>query len=177
MNNTAFTDRPAVILLVEDNDNDAELTKLGFAQSKLPAELHHVTDGEQCMQFLRKEKPHTNMPTPDLVLLDLHMPRMSGLEVLAAIGREENLMHLPVIVLTTSDAPSDVQAAYRLRCSSYIVKPVGFTAFAKTIEAVVTYWLRVAALPTPTALTPSSEITRESITSWSNRNMRTGTTA
>jgi CheY-like chemotaxis protein len=160
MNTSTTAHRSAVILLVEDNDNDAELTKLGFAQCTLSVALHHVVDGEECMQFLHKSGVHADAPTPDLILLDLHMPRMNGIEVLAAVGRDDGLKHIPVVVLTTSDAPADVLAAYRLRCSSYIVKPVGFDAFAKTIEALTRYWLLVAALP------KSSLSRHESPTRW-----------
>ena len=104
------------------------------------------------MLFLRKSAPYEDAPTPDLILLDMHMPRMNGIEVLKAIGQDEKLRHIPVVVLTTSDAPSDVQAAYALRCSSYIVKPVGFEAFARTIEALCSYWLKIAVLPEPISL-------------------------
>ena len=106
-----------------------------------------MSDGEECLLFLRKVGRYANAPTPNLVLLDLHMPRMNGLEVLEEIGRDERLQHFPIVVLTTSDAPSDVLACYRLRCNSYVVKPVSFEAFAKTIQAVGEYWLRLAALP------------------------------
>jgi CheY-like chemotaxis protein len=152
--NSTIAPAQYVILLVEDNDNDAELTKLGFAQNNSNVDLRHVTDGEECLLFLRKAQPYAAAPTPALILLDLHMPRMSGLEVLAALQNDPQLRHIPVVVLTTSDAPSDVQAAYQLRCSSYIVKPVGFDAFASAIDMLCKYWLKFVVLPAAITLPP-----------------------
>jgi CheY-like chemotaxis protein len=144
----SISGRIAVVLLVEDNDNDAELTKLGFAHSELAVELHHVVDGEQCLAFLRKSENFVNAPTPDLILLDLHMPRMNGIEVLRESESDPHLCHLPVVVLTTSDADADIWAAYRMRCNSYIVKPVGFDAFVKAIELLGRYWFGLVSMPT-----------------------------
>lgn len=139
--------RPAVVLLVEDNDNDVELTKIGFHRAKLAVQLHCVGNGEECMQFLRKEGQHASAPTPDLILLDLNLPRMDGHEVLAAIGRDEKLRHLPVVVLTSSKAEEDVLRSYRLRCSSYLVKPIDFEGFAKMIKSLNDYWFTLVVLP------------------------------
>src|SRR6185369_14093097 len=90
--------RPAEILLVEDNDNDVELTRESFKLSNLAVHLHHVKDGEECMAFLRKQDKYAAMPTPDVILLDLNMPRMDGREVLTAISGDETLRHLPVVI-------------------------------------------------------------------------------
>lgn len=140
--------RPA-ILLVEDNDNDVELTKLAVSASGIAADLHCVNDGEHCMNVLRStESPLGRLP--DLIFLDLHMPRMSGLEVLQALAQDERLRHVPVVVLTTSDAPNDVHAAYRLGCRSYVVKPVGFEAFATLVKQLLGYWFSAVVLPQPT---------------------------
>lgn len=142
--------RPAEVLLVEDDDNDAELTRIGFERAKFAVNLHHVGDGEQCIAFLRKEGQYARSPTPDLVLLDLNMPRMDGREVLEAMSRDDRLQHLPVVVLTSSEAESDVLASYKLRCRSYIVKPLGFENFARAIRTLGEYWFTLVILPTET---------------------------
>jgi two-component system response regulator len=139
--------RPAEILLVEDNDNDVELTKIGFARAKLSVNLHHVSDGEECMAFLRKQGEHSKAPQPDLILLDLNMPRMDGRQVLEEICRDDDLRHLPVVILTTSEAEQDVLASYKLRCSSYLVKPIDFESFAKVIQSLADYWFTLVVLP------------------------------
>jgi two-component system, chemotaxis family, response regulator Rcp1 len=140
--------RPAEILLVEDNDNDTELMRLAFKQAKLLVRVHRVADGEECMAFLRKQPPFENTPVPDLIFLDLNMPRMDGREVMQEILKDDQLRHLPVIVMTSSDADADVLASYRLRCSSYIVKPIGFENFAQVIRSLSSYWFTVVVLPT-----------------------------
>jgi two-component system response regulator len=139
--------RPAVILLVEDNDNDVELTREGFRRSKLLIDLHHAQDGEECMAFLRKHGKFADAPTPDIILLDLNMPRMNGREVLTEISRDEKLRHLPVIILTTSQEELEILKLYQLRCSSYIVKPVNFDQFLRAIHSFSDYWLTVVVLP------------------------------
>lgn len=139
--------RPAVILLVEDNEDDVLLTRLSFEHSKMKVNLHVAPDGEECMAFLRRQGSHANAPSPDLILLDLNMPRMDGREVLAEIARDETLRHLPVIILTTSEDEREILAMYRLRCSSYIVKPVNFEKFQETIRTITEYWFTVVVLP------------------------------
>jgi CheY-like chemotaxis protein len=147
MNIPLGTSRPAEILLVEDNDNDVELTREGFKQSKLIVSLHHAKDGEECMAFLRKEGRFADVPTPDIILLDLNMPRMDGREVLAEISRDESLRHLPVVILTTSQEEQEILKMYQLRCSSYIVKPVNLNQFIRAIQSFSDYWLTVVVLP------------------------------
>jgi two-component system, chemotaxis family, response regulator Rcp1 len=139
--------RPAVILLAEDNENDVELTRLGFLRAKFVVELHHVTNGEDCMAFLRKEGRHADAPTPDIILLDLNMPRMDGMEVMAEIGKDEALKHLVVVVMTSSKADEDVLRSYKLRCNSYLVKPIAFEAFAVMIQSLGDYWFTLVTLP------------------------------
>ncbi len=139
--------RPAQILLVEDNENDVELTKIGFQRARFAVNLHHVPNGEECMAFLRREGKYADAPMPDLILLDLNMPRMDGREVLQEITADDTLKHLPVVVLTTSDAEKDVLMSYRLRCNSYIVKPVGFENFSKAIQSLGDYWFTLVVLP------------------------------
>ena len=149
MTNPLALSRPAEILLVEDNDDDVELMRIGFKQSRLVVNLHRVRNGEDCMEFLRKEGAHASDPTPDLILLDLNMPKMDGREVLAEIVADPKLMHLPIVVMTTSSAERDVQAAYQLRCNSYIVKPIDFKQFVTVIQSLGNYWFTVVVLPSP----------------------------
>jgi two-component system, chemotaxis family, response regulator Rcp1 len=141
------TGEKALVLLAEDSDADVELTQLSIQQTGRAVELQVVRDGEECMAFLRRAGPYAAAARPQLVLLDLHMPRMNGLEVLEAIKADANLKSVPVVVLTTSDSRSDVEAAYARYCSGYIVKPMKFSQFSAAIEAVLTYWLSHVALP------------------------------
>lgn len=139
--------RPAEILLVEDNDNDVELTRQGFKRSKLLVNLHHAQDGLECMAFLRRQGKYANAPTPDLILLDLNMPRMDGREVLMELVADRQLAHLPVVILTTSAEEEEILTMYRHRCSSYIIKPVDFDKFLKVVQLIGDYWFTVVALP------------------------------
>lgn len=139
--------RPAEILLAEDNDNDVELTRMSFRKSKLAINLHVVRDGEECMAFLRKQDGYRDVPAPDLLLLDLNMPKMDGREVLAEIAADPVLHYLPVVILTTSDQEQEILEMYNLRCSSYIVKPVNFEQFSRVIQLITEYWFTVVVLP------------------------------
>jgi CheY-like chemotaxis protein len=141
--------RAAEILLAEDNDDDVELTRQGFRRAKLLLNLHRVEDGEKCLAFLRKEGEYQNVPTPDLILLDLNMPKMSGREVLAEMIKDERLKGLPVVVLTTSEREEEVLKMYKMRCSSYIVKPVDFDKFLQIVRTIAEYWFTVVVLPKP----------------------------
>jgi two-component system, chemotaxis family, response regulator Rcp1 len=147
MNEVLVRGRPAVILLAEDNENDVVITRLGFERAKLAVDLHHVFNGEECMAFLRKQGRYADAPTPDIIMLDLNMPRMDGIEVMEAIGNDDRLKHLVIVVLTSSDADEDVLRSYKLRCSSYLVKPIKFEAFAKMIQSLGEYWFALATLP------------------------------
>jgi CheY-like chemotaxis protein len=144
---TLVRGRPAVILLAEDNDNDVELTKLGFQRAKFAIDLHHVPNGEECMAYLRKEGRYADAPTPDIVLLDLNMPRMGGIEVMQEVSNDERLKHLVIVVLTSSNADEDLTRSYKLRCSSYLVKPLNFVAFADMIKSFGDYWFTLVTLP------------------------------
>jgi CheY-like chemotaxis protein len=139
--------RPAEILLAEDNENDVELTRQGFKRCKLMLNLHHVRDGEECMAFLRKQGKYSNAPTPDLMLLDLNMPRMDGREVLAQMVADETLIAIPVVILTTSAQDEEVLKMYKLRSSSYIIKPVDFNQFLHVVRSIAEYWFTVVVLP------------------------------
>jgi two-component system, chemotaxis family, response regulator Rcp1 len=147
MNDVLVRGRPAVILLVEDNDDDVVITRIGFERARFAIQLHHVASGEECLAFLRKEGRHADAPTPDIVLLDLNMPRMSGVEVMAELNRDERLRHLVVVVMTSSTADEDVLRSYKLRCSSYIVKPLNFETFVKVIQSLGDYWFTLVTLP------------------------------
>jgi CheY-like chemotaxis protein len=139
--------RPAEVLLVEDSEDDVILTRKSFEYAKLAVNLHHVENGKECMSFLRKEGKYADVPTPDLILLDLNMPVMDGREVLAEIVRDDELRKLCVVILTTSDSERDVLEMYNLRCSSYITKPVDFVQFQRVIEEISNYWFTVVVLP------------------------------
>jgi CheY-like chemotaxis protein len=147
MINELANGRPAEVLLVEDNDDDVELTRLGFRRAKLVVNLHRVEDGEKCLAFLRKQGEYQNAPTPDLILLDLNMPKMSGREVLAEMIKDDHLKGLPVVILTTSEQEEEILKMYKMRCSSYIVKPVDFDKFQKIIATIAEYWFTVVVLP------------------------------
>lgn len=142
--------RPAEILLVEDNENDVELTRIGFQKAKFSVNLQCVTNGEECMAFLRKEGRYAAAPTPDLILLDLNMPRMDGLEVLEEIGKDDSLRLLRVVILTSSSADEDILKSYKLRCCSYLVKPINFDGFAKMIQSLGDYWFTLVVMPPKT---------------------------
>jgi CheY-like chemotaxis protein len=137
----------ADILLVEDNTDDVMLTRLAFEQARAPVSLHTVGGGAECLRFLRRAPPWVDAPRPDLVLLDLNMPGMDGRATLAAIGADEQLRSIPVIVLTTSTREEDVAEMYRLRCAGYVVKPVDLDRFFAVIGAVCAYWLDAVRLP------------------------------
>jgi CheY-like chemotaxis protein len=148
MTSTLANSTPAEILLAEDNEDDAELTRMGFLKSKLLLNLHHVKDGEQCLAFLRKQGEYAHVPTPDLLLLDINMPRMDGREVLAEMVADETLRSIPVVILTTSTQEEEILTMYKLRCISYIVKPVDFDKFLRVIRSLAEYWFTVVVLPT-----------------------------
>jgi len=139
--------RFAEILLVEDNEDDVLLTREGLKRSKVAVNLHHVENGVECMAYLRKQGNYADVPTPDVILLDLNMPLMNGYEVLEQIAADPKLNHLPVVILTTSADEQDILKMYQLRCSSYIVKPVDFIQFQRVINEFTNYWFSVVILP------------------------------
>lgn len=147
MNDTPALGRLAEILLVEDNEDDVVLTRRGFKQTRLAVNVHHAPNGKECMAFLRKQGSYVHVPTPDLILLDLNMPIMNGREVMAELAADEMLKHLPVAILTTSNDEKDVLTMYRLRCSSYIVKPIDFDQFVRVVRTITDYWFNVVVLP------------------------------
>lgn len=139
---------PAEILLVEDDEDYAYLTRRAFERAALIVNLHHVNNGEKCLKFLRRHPPYSAAPVPDIVLLDLDMPVMDGRQVLAEIIKDEALKHLAVVVLTSRDEHAEILRMYRLRCNSYICKPSEFDKYVDMIGKFADYWLSVVMLPT-----------------------------
>lgn len=135
------------ILLVEDNPGDARLTREALKEGKIKNNLHVVTDGAAALDFLRREGSHAGAPVPDLILLDLNLPRMDGREVLALIKEDEQLRRIPVVVLTTSEAEDDILRSYELHANCYVTKPVGLEQFLKVIRQIDSFWLEVVKLP------------------------------
>ncbi len=136
------TARRIDVLLVEDNPNDRELLMEALEDSEVRKDIHIARDGVEAMEFLTRQGAHSNAPTPDLVVLDLNMPRKNGLEVLREMKADPNLHHIPVIVLTTSKAEEDVREAYKLNAAAYVTKPVDFEAFVDAVQAIDDFWLQ-----------------------------------
>lgn len=141
--------RPVEILLVEDNPGDARLTFEALRDGKFPSNIHHVIDGEQAMRYLRKQAPYGEAVTPDIVLLDLNLPRKNGREVLQDMRDDPVLRAIPVVALTTSSARDDVNACYSLGANAYMVKPVEFDRFVEAVRVFEDFWLKIVALPKP----------------------------
>ena len=139
--------RPAEILLVEDNPGDIELMREVLADAKLSIHLHVVRDGVEAMDFLRRRGAHAVATRPDLVLLDLNLPKKDGREVLADIKSDEELRVIPVVVLTTSKADEDILRSYRQHVNSYITKPVDFAGFTRVVKSIESFWFSVVVLP------------------------------
>lgn len=139
--------RPIEILLVEDSPTDALLTRRALADARLINRLHLVEDGVQALAFLRKEPPYTDVQRPDLILLDLNLPKKDGREVLAEIKNDDDLKIIPVVVLTTSRADEDILRSYRLHANCYIAKPVDFDSFTDAIATLEKFWFAVVTLP------------------------------
>jgi two-component system, chemotaxis family, response regulator Rcp1 len=139
--------RPIEILLVEDNPADVRLTREALREGKVYNNLHTAQDGEEALRFLRRETPFERRPRPDLILLDLNLPRRDGREVLAAIKDDEDLKLIPVVVLTTSHAEQDIVRSYSLHANCYINKPVDLEQFIKVIAAIEDFWLSIVRLP------------------------------
>ncbi|OQW79649.1 MAG: response regulator [Proteobacteria bacterium ST_bin11] len=136
------------VLLVEDEAADAHLMKMSFKENQLPCNLHHVWDGVEAIAFLRQQgADYADVPRPDLILLDLNMPRMNGREFLAKIKSEPNFSSIPTIVFTTSDIERDVVASYQLGANSYITKPVNVEQLITVVRQIEAYWFNVVRLP------------------------------
>lgn len=139
--------RPVEILLVEDNPGDVRLTREALNDGKVLNNLHVVVDGVDAMAFLRRDGQYGEATRPDVILLDLNLPKKDGREVLAEIKADPGLMRIPVVVLTTSEAEKDILQAYDLHANSYIIKPVDLDQFIRVMESIEDFWLTIVKLP------------------------------
>ena len=135
------------ILLVEDNPGDVRLTREGLKEGKVRNNLSIAGDGIEAMAFLRREGKYAEAPRPDLILLDLNLPKKDGREVLVEIKEDPNLRRIPVVILTTSKAEEDIVKTYNLHANAYVAKPVDFPQFIKAIKALEDFWLTIVKLP------------------------------
>lgn len=146
---------PIEILLVEDNEGDAHLAREAMRGSKLHNAIHHVWDREEAMDFLRRSRKHSHAPRPDLILLDLNLPRMDGREVLSEIKTDEVLRRIPVVIATTSSADADILRSYDLYANCYITKPVSLTGYISVVGAIQDFWLTLLSCRSPPPPDPS----------------------
>ena len=147
MNPIGGSGRPIEVLLVEDSPGDVRLTREAFRGANESILLHVASDGVEAMAFLRREGAHEQAPRPDLILLDLNLPRMDGREVLAHIKEDDNLRTIPTVILTTSEAEADIVKSYRLQANCYLSKPVQLDAFEGLVRSINDFWLTKAKLP------------------------------
>jgi CheY-like chemotaxis protein len=147
MANATNNSRPIEILLIEDNAGDARLAREALRDAKVANNLSWVADGVEAMSFLRREGQYAAAPRPDLILLDLNLPRKDGREVLSAIKADERLKRIPVVILTTSQAEEDIVRAYHLNANCYISKPVELDQFIKVVKTIEDFWLTIVKLP------------------------------
>ena len=138
---------PIEVLLVEDSPGDARLTREAFKDAKVHINLHVAPDGAKAMAFLKREGEHANALRPDLILLDLNLPKKDGREVLAEIKESPTLKSIPVVVLTTSSSEADILRSYQLHANCYITKPVGLEGFLTVVKSIDSFWLSVVKLP------------------------------
>jgi two-component system, chemotaxis family, response regulator Rcp1 len=139
--------QPIEILLVEDNPGDVELAREALETGKVRNTLHVVSDGEAAMAFLRRTGKYAGVPRPDLILLDLNLPRKDGREVLAEIKSDPDLKRIPVVVLTTSKAEEDILKSYNLHANCFVTKPIELNQFIKVVQAIEDFWLAIVKLP------------------------------
>lgn len=135
------------ILLVEDNPGDVRLTEEAFRECDVQVDLDVVSDGDLAIKYLNQQAPYEHKTLPDLILLDLNLPKLDGREVLELIKTNSRLLHIPVVILTTSSADQDVHASYNLHVNCYIKKPLEFDQFAKTVKRIEQFWFDTALLP------------------------------
>ena len=145
--NIEGTGRPLEILLIEDNAGDVRLTQEAFRDANMSIQFHVASDGVEAMAFLRREGVNLDVPRPDLILLDLNLPKMDGREVLALIKEDENLKSIPTVILTTSEADVDIARSYQLQANCYLSKPVQLDAFESLVKSINEFWLIKAKLP------------------------------
>ena len=138
---------PVEVLLVEDNPGDVRLTQEAFRVSNRAINLHVATDGVEAMDFLKRTGTKAGAPRPDLILLDLNLPKMDGREVLTHIKEDDSLKLIPTVILTTSDAESDIVKSYQLQANCYLTKPVQLEAFEGLVQSINDFWLTMVKLP------------------------------
>jgi CheY-like chemotaxis protein len=136
------------VLMVDDDDGDILMTREAFEYYKVRNRLHVVTDGEQALQFLRRQGPYADAPRPGLILLDVNLPRVSGMEVLAQLKNDPDLLLIPVVMLTTSRAEEDIVRSYALHANAFVTKPVDFEHFMEAIRQIDNFFLTLVCLPT-----------------------------
>jgi two-component system, chemotaxis family, response regulator Rcp1 len=139
--------KPIEILLVEDNKGDVGLIEEVFEEAKIRNNIHVAEDGEEAMLYLHGEGKFLGSPRPDIILLDLNLPKKDGREVLREIKKDSNLKNIPVVVLTTSNAEKDILRTYDLHANAYITKPLDFNEFMKVVESIESFWLEIVKLP------------------------------
>jgi chemotaxis family two-component system response regulator Rcp1 len=139
--------KPIEVLLVEDNPGDVNLTREAMANDKMHIAMHVVDDGVEAMAFLRRTGKHANAPRPDIVLLDLNLPKKDGKEVLAEIKADQDLKRIPVVVLTISKDEEDILKSYDLHANCFITKPIELNQFMKVVKAIEDFWLTIVKLP------------------------------
>jgi len=139
--------KPVDILLVEDNQGDADLAREALSDSKMLNNLFVVDDGEQAMDFLYKRGNFTKVPRPDLVILDLNLPKKDGREVLAEVKADKSLKRIPIVILTTSKAEEDIIKTYDLHANCYITKPIDLDQFLNVVKAIESFWMSIVILP------------------------------
>jgi CheY-like chemotaxis protein len=139
--------KPIEILLVEDNSAEAELTMEVLNEGRICNRVHWLENGEQALAFLGRQPPYTDAPRPDLILLDLHMPRMSGLEVLALVKEHPDWRRIPIVIMTSSNDEKDVVSAYNRHANCYITKPIDIDQFMAAVRSIEDFWLTVVRLP------------------------------
>jgi len=139
--------KPIDILLIEDNPGDIQLTKLALSDVKMFNKLNYVTDGEEALNYLFKKEKYTNASTPDLILLDLNLPKVDGREILEVIKNDQKLKVIPVVILTTSRAEEDILKTYQLHANCFITKPIDLNQFIKVIKSIEDFWLGIVVLP------------------------------
>jgi len=138
---------PIKILMVEDNPGDARLAEEALKDSKINNSLYHVEDGVEAMRFLRRQAEYSDAPQPDLILLDLNLPRKDGREVLAEIKEDPKLKLVPVVVMTTSEAERDLVKTYDLHANAYVVKPIDLERFIEVVQSIEVFWFTIVKLP------------------------------
>jgi len=138
---------PIEVLLVEDSPGDVRLTQEAFKDAKVHINLNVASDGAEAMEFLNREGKHAHAPRPDLILLDLNLPKKDGREVLEEVKESPTLMSIPVVILTTSASDTDILRSYRLHANCYITKPVSLDAFLEVVKSIDDFWLTVVRLP------------------------------